>query len=132
MKKMIVAMLFAVLFTGCGSKDEAVTDNVADEAAERVVNVGGVDIVRDASFQEKRWVVLADNPDDYMRNYRAWSSDKNIVPEVDTAIVEWIEGEETAIERIIINTPTRATYRVDGSKWSGGAKVRIVYMGKAK
>ena len=137
--KRVAVVGWCVMFfvTGCGSGKDVGREQVKEpkgvETQERTMEIGGVVLtLDDHKGDTQRWVVLTDAPENYLRNYRAWRSDKNIIPEVDTAVVKWLEGESETIQKLIINAATGVAYRVDGSKWNGGAKVRIVYMGKLK
>ncbi|MBL4883702.1 MAG: hypothetical protein JKY95_04070 [Planctomycetaceae bacterium] len=88
MRALIFALLVAVAGCGSGSVEDSAVEELPQE---RIVNIGGIDIVKDGGGDAQRWVILDDDHDNYLRNYREWSSDKTIIPEVDTAIVQWLE-----------------------------------------
>lgn len=62
-------------------------------------------------------------------NMQGWFEDTSIVPEVETALGDWIYTEARSLSEVVENEPTGALYRLTGHRNDDGASCSIKFIG---
>jgi hypothetical protein len=78
----------------------------------------------------KVWVSAETDPFDQGVSFDRWASETGfIVPEVESAVRDWLRTDSREFEQVITNEPTGAQYRVIASKDNSGVTCSIKFIG---